>query len=217
MFQPRRHKNEIAGFEGRSGDCLVFFGTRHCDRARLAELYPGLKFSFLSQVHGNDIVEAKPELSPKADGLYTGERSHALVIQTADCLPVLLAGREKVIALHAGWRGLAKRIISCASRLGEFEWAAIGPHIRKESFEVGMDVARELEPIAGSGAILQHPNPDKRFIDLSFIARKQLLEHFGPDFPVKIMEGDTKVSPLYHSYRRGKDRAGRQFSFIARI
>ena len=45
----------------------------------------------------------------------TNEPGLLLGIQTADCIPVLVADRKRraVAAFHAGWRGTVKRIVEC--------------------------------------------------------------------------------------------------------
>ena len=62
-----------------------------------------------------------------------------LAIQTADCIPVLVADRKRnaVAAFHAGWRGTVKRIVELGIGRMRFEFgsqpedliAAIGPGV----------------------------------------------------------------------------------------
>jgi len=49
----------------------------------------------------------------RADGQITDEPGLLLAVQTADCIPVLVADRRQrvVAAFHAGWRGTVKRIV----------------------------------------------------------------------------------------------------------
>ena len=52
-------------------------------------------------------ARAKPtDKSPNEPGFL-------LAVQTADCIPVLVADRKRrvVAAFHAGWRGTVKRIV----------------------------------------------------------------------------------------------------------
>jgi polyphenol oxidase len=72
----------------------------------------------LRQFHSNLIVrtirsDAARETPRKADGQMTDEPGLLLAIQTADCIPVLVADRRlrAVAAFHAGWRGTVKRIV----------------------------------------------------------------------------------------------------------
>ncbi len=72
----------------------------------------------LRQFHSNlsvetarsDVARERPR---KADGQITNQPGFLLAIQTADCVPVLVADRRlrAVAAFHAGWRGTVKRIV----------------------------------------------------------------------------------------------------------
>jgi len=87
---------------------------------------------------------------PEADIALTDDPSVAVAIQTADCLPVLIADRRTgaVAAAHAGWRGLAARVPAAvvarlAADLGSAAAdlvVAIGPAIGACCYEVGDDV-----------------------------------------------------------------------------
>src|SRR5437868_6488543 len=74
----------------------------------------------LRQVHGASVVvrragmrdsrETSPPLGrPEGDIMLSDDGSAALAIQTADCVPLLIADRRLGVAAaaHAGWRGLA--------------------------------------------------------------------------------------------------------------
>lgn len=108
----------------------------------------------LRQVHGAAVVVARgprrpPDL-PSADVVVTADTQFALAIQTADCVPLLIADRRTgaVAAAHAGWRGIAARVpqVAVAALQREFASdpadliAAIGPSIGACCYEVGRDV-----------------------------------------------------------------------------
>jgi hypothetical protein len=86
----------------------------------------------------------------EADIILSDAGDVALAIQTADCLPLLIADRRTgaVAAAHAGWRGLALSVPAVAvERLaGEFGSrlddliVGIGPAIGACCYEVGEDV-----------------------------------------------------------------------------
>jgi YfiH family protein len=106
----------------------------------------------LRQIHSgliHNISEAPKELLA-GDGLVTCTPGILLAIQTADCLPIMLADpiRRAVGVFHAGWRGTIKRIIEkgvgemqrwFGSRPGDLK-AAIGPGIRGCCYQVGPEV-----------------------------------------------------------------------------
>jgi YfiH family protein len=111
----------------------------------------------LHQVHSDLIhwVDAQPEHPLTGDGLLTATPGLLLAVQTADCLPVILADpkRRAVGVFHAGWRGTVKRIVEKA--VGEMRrWfgsnpadlkAAIGPGIRGCCYEVGEEVREKFK------------------------------------------------------------------------
>lgn len=208
MFQIYTFKGLNIGYKFENEDALLFFGNRRGSLDVLAEAFPNLSFSCLHQVHGTQIVAANPNSRPKADGQYTREPGIALVIQTADCLPILFAGAGRIAAVHAGWRGLANRIVVEALKFGPFSYAAVGPHIRK--YEVGLDVAEQLQGATDSKVVTRHPQPNKAYVNLSAIA----LDHLK-SLETDLLPDDTLTSEEFYSYRRGKDKSDRQFSFVA--
>ena len=75
------------------------------------------------QVHGTDVKEWPDGVGPaeggeleKVDGHVTARDDLALLVLVADCLPVALAGADRVAMVHCGWRGLAGGILAKARR-----------------------------------------------------------------------------------------------------
>jgi YfiH family protein len=91
----------------------------------------------------------------RGDGMMTDVPGVFLGIQTADCVPVLVADvrRRAVAAFHAGWRGTLARIVergigAMRLRYGsrpEDLVAAIGPSIGPCCYSVGEEVRFEFE------------------------------------------------------------------------
>ena len=91
----------------------------------------------------------------RGDGLMTRERGMLLGVQTADCVPVLIADtRTRVVAaFHAGWRGTLARIVERGVGTMRMEFgsrpkdlvAAVGPSIGPCCFAVGEEVRSEFE------------------------------------------------------------------------
>ena len=164
------------------------------------------------------------EVLEGVDSLMTDLEGVCIGVSTADCIPVLLYDKEHhaVSAIHAGWRGTAKRIVVKAieamgkayGTLPQQLIAQIGPGIHLDSFEVGDEV---YDAFAQEGfdmpAISQ--KKEKWHIDLPECNRLQLKES-GVD-PKNI-----KVSPLctfqhfadYFSARRLGINSGRIFTGI---
>ena len=64
--------------------------------------------AFVSQVHGKTVLWAEqPGLVGEADAVLTRVPGLLVAVRTADCVPILVAGKTAVGAIHAGWRGLA--------------------------------------------------------------------------------------------------------------
>jgi YfiH family protein len=114
----------------------------------------------LRQIHSGVLViataaDAARERPWKADGLMTDEPGLLLGVQTADCIPVLVADRKRrvVAAFHAGWRGTVKRIVECGVGRMRIEFgsrpedliAAIGPGIGICCYAVGEEVLSSFE------------------------------------------------------------------------
>lgn len=111
----------------------------------------------LRQVHSDIIhcAESVPDESLVGDGLLTAAPGLLLAIQTADCLPVVLADAKRLAigVFHAGWRGTAKRIVE--KGVGEMQRnfgskprdlkAAIGPGIHSCCYDVGEEVRDTFE------------------------------------------------------------------------
>jgi YfiH family protein len=108
----------------------------------------------MRQFHSDVIhLAAAPDGEPpKADALITDTPGLLLGVQTADCVPILLADtrRHAIAAIHAGWRGTLSRI--AAKTLGQMHMnfgtqprdvvAALGPAIGGCCYEVGPEVAQ---------------------------------------------------------------------------
>jgi YfiH family protein len=108
----------------------------------------------LRQIH-SDVVHVfprRPSGAPQADAAVSRRTGLLLAIQTADCVPILLADtrRHVVAAVHVGWRGTLARIAVKALGRMRLEFgtnpedvmAALGPAIGACCYEVGPEVAQ---------------------------------------------------------------------------
>lgn len=162
--------------------------------------------TWLTQVHGTDIVDldttcdaTKDMISPEsfvngepsvvADGALSRRSGNICAVLTADCLPVLMCDKHgtQVAAIHAGWQGMARGILSCA--VNSFTCAPhdilcyFGPAISVKHFEVGSDVLAAFQK-AAKQRLYNKPVEDafypsataenKWFGDLYALARSEL-------------------------------------------
>lgn len=139
---------------------------------------------WLTQVHGATVHRAEPAspaAPPVADAATTRTFGVVLAVQSADCLPVLLADRDgaAIAIAHAGWRGLAAGVVDNAVRaLGipptrVVAW--LGPAIGPQAFEVGADVRDAF--VAGdadAASAFRAKMPGKWSADLYALARRRL-------------------------------------------
>lgn len=187
--------------------------NRHVEqnRTRLKTWLPGEPL-WLNQVHGVQVVQAGTGLVvPDADASFSTRPGEVCLVQTADCLPVLLCDRAGTVvaAAHAGWRGLADGILeatlSCMREAGATEILAwMGPAIGPARFEVGKDV---LQAFAAGDADLKKyfkalaGQPGKYLADIYALAR-HILEK---ETVSQISGGDfctVSDAARFYSYRR---------------
>jgi YfiH family protein len=128
----------------------------------------GIPLLALKQFHSNLVVQAtradadratsshaSRPAPRRADGQITAEPGFLLAVQTADCIPVLVADRRQriVAAFHAGWRGTVKRIVETGVGRMRLDYgsrprdliAAIGPGASACCYSVGEEVLTEFE------------------------------------------------------------------------
>ncbi len=137
---------------------------------------------WLQQMHGAEVVAAESAPArPRADATVARTRHSVCAVLTADCLPVLLAGRagDVVGIAHAGWRGLAAGVIeatvaSMAVAAAEIV-AWLGPAIGPRAYEVGQDVYDAFVAAdAGAATAFAARGGGKHLADLYALARRRL-------------------------------------------
>lgn len=215
----------------------VFFGDRRSEMNDVALSFPDFRLITIRQTHSDLVVLSPFEgETPEADAHMTRDRRLGLCIRTADCVPVMVEDPETgfVAAIHAGWKGVENEIVrKTIAKLASFSpdsgsalkqaRAWIGPHIGVTSFEVGLDVAAKLEAafdaVRGFSSeetvVKPHLEENKRYVDLSAIVRAQLRSSNIDSSRTRELVIDTVVSDQHCSFRRDRDKAGRQVSFIA--
>jgi polyphenol oxidase len=185
------------------------------------------------QVHGASIVvrrrgEAAPANNAplaEADILIADDPSLVLAIQTADCVPLLMADRATgaVAAAHAGWRGLASgvprvTVDAMAQTFGTHPTdlvVAIGPSICAARYEVGDEVRQRFEEAGfGTAQLARWFLPGARANHWQFdgwaSARDQLEAAGVPAAGIHGSALCTADDPeLLCSYRRDGQQAGR--------
>lgn len=154
------------------------------------------------------------------DGLVTNIADIALVVFSADCVPVLLYDPKAraIAAIHAGWRGTVKHI--AAKTVGVMKeafgsnpqdiLAAIGPSIGPCCFEFGEDA-----PSYFGKDILQKKSDGKYLVDIWKYNSEQLTEAGVNPRNIDISRVCTVCeSDRFYSYRTHRECTGRQGAVI---
>lgn len=161
------------------------------------------------------------------DAIVTTMEGVAIGVNTADCVPIVLADTEaRVIAvIHAGWKGAARHIVTktieamikAGAKASQIT-AAMGPCICHDCFEVGDEVVEQFR-INGHDIdrnSRRHPSTGKYHIDLPRVCRDELIAAGISSTAIKMPQACTRCNPhRYFSARRLGINSGRIFTAIA--
>ena len=143
----------------------------------------------------------------RGDGLMTGVEGVLLGVQTADCVPVLVADTRThaVAAFHAGWRGTLARIVERGIGAMQLRYgsrpkdlvAAIGPAIGPCCFAVGEEVRSEFESQCAYGHELFSEAYDsdavrQKYPMLFMTARAPGHSNLGPQIHADLFEANRR-------------------------
>jgi polyphenol oxidase len=207
-----------------------FFGAFGIDLGRVVRAW---------QAHGDGVLRVDAGLTGRAgfprcllderakfDALITHLPGLALVVSTADCLPILIHDpvRRAVAAVHAGWRGTTKLIAARALTAMREAYgtdpsdcqAAIGPGIRGCCFEVDTAVTDAMAAALPNWEAHARANrPGHWLLDLAEINRA-ILEAAGvrTDRIEDVGLCTSCRNDLFFSHRAEKGRTGRMMNFI---
>jgi len=180
----------------------------------------------IRQVHSAVSVMATDGGMPaEADGVMTDRAGLLLGIQTADCIPVLVADpvRRAVAGFHAGWRGTAGRIVELGVAKMREEFgsdpaelvAATGPGIGRCCYTVGEELRREFRDRFAYADELFLQDGEELRLDLIEANRRQLLDAGLPAKAISVVGGCTSCQPeLFFSHRASRGHAGRMMAVI---
>ena len=180
----------------------------------------------LQQVHGNTVVEAKPSWHTiEADAAVTNEPDLLLVINTADCLPVLFYDPEtrSIGAAHAGWRGTVQHI--AAEVIGEMRErygsspsnirVALGPCIQQAAYQVGEEVKNAFDENGFPSSVYKVDDEGRYRLDIPAANRFSLVNTGIKADHIHSLTDCTYSEPeRFFSHRRDGLRRGSHWSVI---
>lgn len=191
------------------------------NRGRLARILDLEHLVWMEQIHSNTVtVVDGPQEEPveATDALVTTQRGLALVVQVADCVPVLLADHVHgvVAAAHAGRmgarNGIVRRTVETMLDLGATPDAiqvVLGPAASGRHYEVPAEMAADVEKhLPGSRTRTEHGTPG---IDVRAGLVRQLM-----GLGVTNIEADPRCTiedESFFSYRR-EGTTGRQAGLV---
>lgn len=173
------------------------------------------KLLILQQVHKDHVVNADLiddfQHRPEADAAVTTKKDIILSIQTADCVPVLLASEDGSIigAAHCGWKGtrlgiIKKLIDNMKSSSGAVKFMGIiGPSIQQFSYEVDKVFYEDFISLdqLNQKFFISSKHSGHYMFDLPGLVRQQL-EELDINVVHHISEDTYSMPDKYPSYRR---------------
>jgi hypothetical protein len=193
------------------------------------------KYALLDQVHGNNVAVLDEAEKYSKDGFYrfpecdaaiTNIPGMTLLVFSADCLSVFMSAGDWVGIAHAGWRGSQKKITQKTLELLMEKSGAqaadvkiiLGPCIGVKHYEVGEEFQQYFPVHVGARLIAPlRRMKGKLHFDFAKENERQLLEAGVRSENVLSLGICTfQEKEDFYSFRREKENAGRQISFISR-
>lgn len=172
--------------------------------------------SWVNQVHGSEYIVVKGESAgalssgntPEADAVVTAEGNKEIWVYTADCIPVLVEkkGDEPMVgAIHSGWRGTMKGIVSKirGEHFSEGATWKIGPAIGPCCFAVREDFIDTFKSVRGDvSRYLRRVESSWKFDLISFLLNEELGGVKKEDIDLTHYRCTLCSMPQLPSYRR---------------
>jgi hypothetical protein len=183
------------------------------------------------QVHDNKVALVTKDMRGKGafdfisaldgiDAMVTNVPKICLMVQVADCVPVLLYDPVKKVigAVHAGYKGTILKIAENAvkSMIKQYRsdpndiYVGIGPSIGPCCYEVGKEVVKEVKDSLKNGKDLINVRKGKSFFDLWKANRSQVEACGVPRQNIEVAGICTNDrTDMFFSFRAGKGTTGR--------
>ena len=172
------------------------------------------------------VINSTPESETvlmDVDALVTNQPQIALAVNTADCVPILLADPDNrvIAAVHSGWRGTVGRIVCKAvDKMVELGAdvnkikAVMAPCICPDCFEVGDEVSSIFEAeYLHKGVVIKTETRDH--VDLAMACKLDLLNSGLQECNITMPDSCTRCNPHeYFSARHSGINSGRMLSLI---
>ena len=185
------------------------------------------KIVLINQVHSNKIffVDKITNQTLTGDGIISKRKDLILGVLTADCAPIVILGKKYFGIIHAGWKGVFSGIIENAINLfikkGECEediFVDVGPHLRKNSFEVKNDFLLNSKKQQINLEKYVSSIKKKLYFDFSLFITDKIM-NFGIDnFNISKIDTYQNNRDFYsfrYYFQKGIKNCGRQISLVS--
>ena len=196
------------------------------DRLVMPRQVHGSRVEVIDEAYLQADVDQQEQRLEGVDALVTHLPGICIGVNTADCVPIVLADPHTgiVAVAHAGWRGavarIAARTVEAMARRGAVPGqilATIGVSICPECFEVGDEVVEAFAQAHHDvdAVTSRHPGTGKAHIDLRMACARTLTEAGVPQGQITITQLCSRCnSDRYFSARRMGVKSGRTFTGI---
>lgn len=221
------------GLEWETEKYYILFGNVNLIRStykyKIQErLDRALNFFYVNQTHGDgvQIIKDPKDQPEEADAIISPLKDSALVIKTADCIPLVAINEsnEKVAIIHAGWRGVLndislKAIKNLKDNKEDKLSLFVGPHIHSQNFQVKDDLVKMFQTKFSFIKEPSHFHKDLNqeghsYFDLGRTLKDRLYFELRDTYSLIDVNVDTVPNPSFHSHRRDKERSGRNLNIV---
>lgn len=187
----------------------------------------------VKQVHGTGVIRVERKETSvmefrqaEGDAIVTDQPGVAIGALTADCVPVLLVDPVKraIAAVHAGREGSLQSILSHVIRrmVKDFQsspqelYAAVGPAIERDCYEVGAEIADRVQGRSSDAAEFLSQKDGAFYLDLRKMNHFALLGNGLRKDRIFHVDLCTACHPrTFYSYRKSGGReTGRMMAVI---
>lgn len=211
----------LAGFDEDSAENI------NENRSRFLNIFDGeYRLSTLWQVHGDGVKVVRTDedaanSEEKYDALVSDLPNILIGAKTADCVPILIGDptTQSFAAIHSGWKGTAKSIVTRAIEKLESVYdakpkdmvAAIGPAACGRNYEIGQEVIDAFNSESPeNGKYFTTTRPGHALVDLHAANRDMLVNAGLDDSNVFVAPLCTmERTDLFFSYRMEKKKYGK--------
>ena len=185
------------------------------------------KIILMNQIHSNKVifVEKPNSQTLNADGIISNRKDLILGVLTADCAPIVILGKKYFGIIHAGWKGTFSGIIENAINFflkkGECKediFVDVGPHLRKESFEVKNDFLINLKKLEVDSDKYISSIKRNLYFNFSLLITDKIINCGIRDFNISEIDTYKNFKDFFsfrYYYKKGIKNCGRQISLVS--